>query len=49
MIIGILASIALPNYSKFQARAHNTSAINDTINVKMGATSYYAEWGHYPY
>ena len=47
-IIGILAAIAIPQFTKYRARAFNTQGISDARVVKMEVGGYYAEWDHYP-
>jgi len=48
-IIGILAAIAVPQFSKYRARAYNTQALSDVRNVKAEASGYYSEYDHYPF
>ena len=47
-IIGILAAIAIPQFTKYRARSFNTQAISDARIIKMEVGGYYAEWDHYP-
>lgn len=47
-IIGILAAIAIPQFSKYRARAQNTSALSDARNVRTDIEGYNAEWQAYP-
>lgn len=48
-IIGILAAIAIPQFTKYRERAFNSSALADTRNFKTDLEGYYAEWQMYPY
>ena len=48
-IIGILAAIAIPQFTKYRARAQNTAALTDLRNVRTDLEGYMAEWQHYPY
>lgn len=43
-IIGILASIAVPNFQKFQAKAKQSEAKNALSAMYTGQKSYAAEW-----
>ena len=47
-IIGILAAIAIPQFTKYRARAFNTQSLGDARNIKMEVVSYNAEWDTYP-
>jgi len=47
-IIGILAAIAVPQFTKYRARSFNTQAIGDARNVKNEVGGYYAENSVYP-
>lgn len=46
-IIGILASIAVPNFMKFQARARQSEAKVNLAGAMTSATSYFANYGTY--
>ncbi len=47
-IIGILASIALPNYSSYLNKAKVTEAISLSGDLKARVTDYYQEHGTFP-
>ena len=47
-IIGILAAIAIPQFSKYRAKSYNTASLSDIKNVKTDLEAYYAEWDTYP-
>jgi len=47
-IIGILAAIAIPQFTKYRAKAFNAAALSDTRNLKTDLEAYYAEWEQYP-
>lgn len=49
VIIGILAAIAIPQFSKYRIRTLNSAALSDIRNVKTDLEGYYAEWRHYPH
>lgn len=42
-IIGILAAIAIPQYSKYRMGAFNASALSDIRNAATAQEAYYAE------
>jgi len=48
-IIGILAAIAIPQFTKYRERAFNSAALADARNLKTDLEGYYAEWQMYPY
>jgi len=48
-IIGILAAIAIPQFSKYRARAQNTAALTDLRNTRTDLEGFMAEWQHYPF
>lgn len=47
-IIGILAAIAIPQFTKYRARAFNTQSIGDSRMVMNEVGGYFAEWSEYP-
>ena len=48
-IIGILAAIAIPQFSAYRAKGFNSSALSDIRNLRTDLESYYAEWNAYPF
>jgi len=46
-IIGILAAIAIPQYSVYRTRAYNTAAYRDLRNAITTQEAYFAEHGSY--
>lgn len=46
-IIGILAAIAIPQFSKYRIQGFNSSANSDMRNIRTSEESLYAEWQHY--
>ncbi len=47
-IIGILAAVAIPQYSLYRMKAFNTAAVSDLQNLKIVFESYYIEHHQYP-
>lgn len=47
-IIGILAAIAIPQFTKYRARANNTQALSDSRNIKTDLEGFFAENQEYP-
>ena len=47
-IIGILASIAIPQFASYRQKSYNAAAQSDLRNVKTNLEAYYADYQHYP-
>jgi type IV pilus assembly protein PilA len=47
-IIGILAAIAIPQFSSYRAKAFNTASNADLKNMKTGMEAYMADNQVYP-
>jgi prepilin-type N-terminal cleavage/methylation domain-containing protein len=47
-IIGILAAVAIPQFSKYRGRAYNTQAVGDVSVVNDEISGYFAEWNEFP-
>ena len=47
-IIGILAAIAIPQFSAYRAKAYNTASNADLKNIKTGMEAYMADMQEYP-
>ena len=47
-IIGILAAIAIPQFSAYRQKAYNSAANSDVKNIKTGMEAYMAENREYP-
>jgi len=47
-IIGILAAIAIPQFTKYRSRAQNSAALSDARNLSTDLEGHYAEWMMYP-
>jgi type IV pilus assembly protein PilA len=47
-IIGILAAIAIPQFSAYRAKAYNTAANADLKNLKTGMEAFMADNQAYP-
>jgi type IV pilus assembly protein PilA len=47
-IIGILAAIAIPQFSAYRAKAYNSAANSDLKNIKTGMEAYMADMQEYP-
>ena len=47
-IIGILAAIAIPQFSAYREKAYNSAANSDVKNWKTGMEAYQADFQTYP-
>ena len=47
-IIGILAAIAIPQFSSYRQKAFNTAANADLKNIKTGMEAFMADQSEYP-
>lgn len=47
-IIGILAAIAIPQFSKYRSRAYNSAAQSDLRNVQSSLEGWFADYQEYP-
>ena len=47
-IIGILAAIAIPQFSAYRQKAYNAAATSDLKNIKTGMESFMADNQQYP-
>jgi type IV pilus assembly protein PilA len=47
-IIGILAAIAIPQFSSYRQKAYNSGAMSDLKNLKTGMEAYNADNQEYP-
>ena len=48
-IIGILAAIAIPQFSQYRQKGYNSAAVSDLKNAKTNLESYYADNQKYPF
>ena len=48
-IIGILAAIAIPQFSAYRQKGYNSAAVSDLKNAKTNLESYYADNQKYPF
>jgi type IV pilus assembly protein PilA len=48
-IIGILAAIAIPQFSSYRQKAYNSAAQSDLKNAKTSLESFFADNQKYPY
>lgn len=48
-IIGILAAIAIPQFSSYRAKAYNSAAQSDLKNAKTALEAFFADNQKYPY
>lgn len=48
-IIGILAAIAIPQFSSYRAKAYNSAAQSDLKNAKTGLEAFFADNQKYPF
>jgi type IV pilus assembly protein PilA len=46
-IIGILAAIAIPQFSAYRARSYNSAAQSDLRNATTAQEAYYVDWATY--
>ena len=47
-VIGVLASVAVPQFSSYKAKSCNSAAVSDLRNVTTVLEAYYKDHGHYP-
>jgi type IV pilus assembly protein PilA len=47
-IIGILAAIAIPQFSAYRAKAYNSASNSDLKNIKTGMEAFMADNQQYP-
>jgi type IV pilus assembly protein PilA len=47
-IIGILAAVAIPQFSSYRAKAYNSAAQSDLRNLKTAMESVFADQQSYP-
>jgi type IV pilus assembly protein PilA len=47
-IIGILAAVAIPQFSQYRAKAYNSAAQSDLRNIKTVMESYHYDYSSYP-
>ncbi len=47
-IIGILAAIAIPQFSSYRAKSFNTASVSDAKNGRTDLEAYFAEFQEYP-
>jgi type IV pilus assembly protein PilA len=47
-IIGILAAIAIPQFSAYRARSYNAAAMSDVRNMMTACEAYFVDWDAYP-
>ena len=47
-IIGILAAVAIPQFSSYRAKAYNSAANADLKNMKTGMEAFMADNQEYP-
>ena len=47
-IIGILAAIAIPQFSAYRAKAYNSASQSDLKNLKTGMEAFMADNQQYP-
>jgi type IV pilus assembly protein PilA len=47
-IIGILAAIAIPQFSSYRAKAYNSASVADLKNIKTGMEAFMADAQQYP-
>ena len=47
-VIGILAAIAIPQFTYYRQKSYNSAALSDLRNVMSILEVYYTEHKHYP-
>jgi type IV pilus assembly protein PilA len=47
-IIGIIAAIAIPQFSRYRLHSFNSAAVNDLRNAKVALETYYSDNQQYP-
>jgi len=47
-IIGILAAVAIPQFSSYRAKAYNSASQSDLKNLKTGMEAFMADNQQYP-
>jgi type IV pilus assembly protein PilA len=47
-IIGILAAIAIPQFSAYRQKAYNAAALSDVRQFRLSMEAYHYEYTHYP-
>ena len=47
-IIGILAAIAIPQFSQYRIRGYNSAANSDIRNIKIAQEAFVTDWQVYP-
>jgi prepilin-type N-terminal cleavage/methylation domain-containing protein len=48
-IIGILAAIAIPQFSQYRQSSNNAAAVSDLKNSKVSLDSYFTDFHKYPF
>jgi prepilin-type N-terminal cleavage/methylation domain-containing protein len=48
-IIGILAAIAIPQFSQYRSKSYNAAAQSDMHNIRLLLETYYGEHQKYPF
>lgn len=48
-IVGILAVVAVTQFTKYRSEAHNSAALNDIRNTRTDIEAFKSEWQYYPY
>jgi len=48
-IIGILAAIAIPQFSKYRKNAADSAALSDAKTIATSAEGFFSDHGYYPY
>ena len=48
-IVGLLASIAIPQYAAYRRKAFNAARLSDLKAIKTSLESFYSDKSYYPY
>ncbi len=48
-LVGILATIAIVQFTNYRGKAHNTASLSDLRHTRIEFEAYHADYKHYPY
>ena len=47
-VIGVLAAVAIPQFSSYKAKSCNSASLSDLRNVQTVLEAYHEDFGRYP-